>query len=119
MTSQFLLTNIPSTFVQGTSELPPRIEQVNPSHLLLSLPIVNKSNLQDLRPLRNDDPPRIVPLAIYDSKPPDLIPRPALLIILHIALDMKFPRRTSFLLVALKPSILQVAILDSIQVQPS
>lgn len=81
-------------------------------HLLLSLPVVHKSNLQRRRALRNDHPPRIISLPIDDSKSPNLFPSPLLLLIHHKTLNVPLAIGTTILLLALQPALLQESICD-------
>ena len=68
-----------------------------PTHLLLSLPIINQPDPQLILPLRNQDPPHIIPLPIHKRKTPHLLRGPPLLLVHHSALDMHLPVRSAFL----------------------
>ena len=89
------------------------------SPLLLSLPVVNKSNFHNRISLRNDNSSGIVSLPINSCKSPNLLARPALLLVLNIALNVKLASWSALLLVALKPPFLQEIIVGNIQSTPS
>jgi hypothetical protein len=54
----------------------------------------------------------MIPLPIQNRKPPNLLPRPPLLLIIDKALDMPLPSRATILLFSLKPFLLQKLIRD-------
>lgn len=61
----------------------------------------------------------MIPLPIHHRKAPNLIRRPSILRILHITLDMSLPTRSSILLLALQPAVLQERILGHIDGAPA
>ena len=88
-------------------------------NLLLSLPIVNQSNLQHLTSLTNHHPPGIISLPIHNRKSPNLPRRPPLLLINRQTLNMLLTIRARNLLLALKPPILQEIIIDLLERAPA
>lgn len=76
-------------------------------HLLLSFPVIHKSNLQRRIALRNHHPPRVISLPINNSEPPNLLPSPLLLLIHYKTLNVPLAIRTTILLLALQPTLLQ------------
>jgi len=81
-------------------------------HLLLSLPVIHKSNLQHRRALRNHHPPRVISLPINNSEPPNLLPSPPLLLIHYKTLNVPLAIGATILLFALQPPLLQESIWD-------
>lgn len=88
-------------------------------NLLLSLPIINQSNLQHLTSLTDHHPPGIISLPIHNGKPPNLPRRPPLLLINRQTLNVLLPIRPRNLLLALKPSILQEIIINLLERAPA
>lgn len=72
--------------------------------LSLSLPIIDKSNLQHLCPLRHNRPPHIISLPIHLGEPPHLPRIPARGLIDRIVLHERLPLRADLLV---EPALLE------------